>query len=243
MSKASDLRKKKKQEKYRFIIISIAFLLIVILTIGIFSYRHYPSDNREEADLSMYDGYLYGLIHSTKQGARKFQSAMDKKAQDSVMIIENPDDVFPPEQVINIAKTEPVTPEEISRLSGLSAINIPQTGSLLFSSRNNALNNAPEGKVYYQSDNGSLASSISHNGNGTCEELISYDSRGNVVDKLEIGYIGDNIHHLKCAVIFKNKISIYETKLSANNKNEEIVIEYFISPELKFSIGKTYTKL
>ncbi|GHT62988.1 hypothetical protein AGMMS50239_17910 [Bacteroidia bacterium] len=120
---------------------------------------------------------------------------------------------------------------------------IPQAKSLLFHPQNNASDRIPSGKVYYQGENGRLESFINRDNIGIREELTSYDEKGNTVDKLEIGYICDTTRHLKCAVIFKNKISIYETKLSADNKNEDIVIEYLISPQMKFSRGKTYTKL
>jgi len=174
----------KKQEKYKRLILGIAFLLIVLLTIGIFTSRNYPSDKHID------DEYLG-----------------DPESQE------------------------------------FAAINIPQTKSLLFDPQHNALDQVYAGKVYYQGENGKLESHINQNKNEVCEELISYDNNGKEVDKLEIGYICDTTKHLKCAVLFKNKISIYETKSSGNDNKEEFVTEYLISPKMKFSPGKTYTKL
>ena len=123
-------------------------------------------------------------------------------------------------------------------------IDIPQTKSLLFDSQNNALNRIDTGKIYYQGISGKLQSRIKRNKNEIYEELISYDNNGNAVDELEIGYISNTSKYLKCAVIFKNKISIYETIPSnKDTTKEEIVTEYLISSQMKFTRGKTHTKL
>jgi len=133
----------------------------------------------------------------------------------------------------------------LSDYQKFTMIDIPQTKSLLFDSQNKALNQIATGKVYYKGENGKLESHIDRkNKNEIYEELISYDNNGNAVDELEIGYISNSPKHLKCAVIDKNKISIYETIPSDNDdSNEKIVTEYLISPQMKFTRGKTYTKL
>jgi len=171
---------RKKQERNKIFMLSGAILLIVLLSIGFFTYRNYPSEK------SVDDAYL-------------------------------------------------------SNYKEFTVVDIPQTKSLLFDPRNNTLNPVDTGKVYYQGISGKLQSHIKRNKNEVYEELISYDSNGNVVDELEIGYISNSSKHLKCAVIFKNKISIYETIPSNNdNTKKEIVTEYLISPEMKFTRGKTY---
>jgi len=178
--------KRKRQEESRIFILGIAFLAIVLLTIGFFTYRNYPNDKQRMDDEYLSDG---------------------------------------------------------TQSQQFAEIDIPQTRSLLFNPQNNAANQVYAGKVYYQGENGKLESRINQTKNEVCEELISYDSKGNAVDKLEISYASDSTKRLKCAVIFKNKISIYETKPSGGDKNEGNVTEYLISPQMKFSLGKTYTKL
>jgi len=175
--------KRKKWNKQQIFMLSGAILLIVLLTIGFFTYRNYPNER------SVDDAYLSD-------------------------------------------------PQEFTM------IDIPQTKSLLFDSQNNALNRIDTGKVYYQGISGKLQSRIKRNKNEIYEELISYDNNGNAVDELEIGYISNTSKYLKCAVIFKNKISIYETIPSnKDTTKEEIVTEYLISPQMKFTRGKTHTKL
>ena len=197
--RATDHSEKKVHEKYRIYILGIAFLLIALLTVGFFTYRHYPNDE------PINDIFSEGQLGYTRKTAT----------------------------------------EGIGESHEFATINIPQTKSLLFDPRNNILNQVAAGKIYYQGENGKLESCIitNRNRNEVCEELISYDNKGNEVDKLEIGYVCDSAKHLKCAVIFKNKISIYETKSNGEGKNVKIVTEYLISPQMKFSRGKTYTKL
>jgi len=173
---------KKKWKKQQIFTLSGAILLIVLLTVGFFTYRNYPNER------SVDDAYF-------------------------------------------------------SDHQEFTVIDIPQTKSLLFDSQNNTLNQVDTGKVYYQGISGKLQSRIKRNKNEVYEELISYDNNGNAVDGLEIGYICNSPKHLKCAVIFKNKISIYETIPTGSKDNAEIVTEYLISPKMKFILGKTYTKL
>jgi hypothetical protein len=199
-------KRRERQKKSRIFILGTAFLLIIILTVGIFTYRNYPNDRQGIVD----SGYL----------------------SDSGKIMENPDDTFP---------QKPVGVE--GETAKLSTIYIPQTKSLLFNSKDNNFENIQAGKIYYQDENGRLESAVNRDKDGVREELTGYDNKGNIVDKMEIGYICDSARHLKCAIIFKNKISIYETKTSGDNENEEIVTEYLILPQMKFIKGKTYTKL
>ncbi|MDR2621215.1 MAG: hypothetical protein LBC48_01375 [Dysgonamonadaceae bacterium] len=247
MSIIAHLKIKKGQEKHRNIILSIAFLLIAALTAGIFTFRNYPSD-KENMNLSINNGNTDKETHPKKQKVKPAQPPKTD-AVETEIIAEKPDDTYPPEEdVANIAETTPEeslesSPEASPAASGRAAIYIPQTRSLLFQAQNRAPDQIQTGKVYYESEYGKLESSIIRDRTGIREELTAYNEKGNAVDKLEIGYICDSAKHVKCAVIFKNKISIYETKLSADNKNEEIVTEYLISPQMKFSRGKTYKKL
>lgn len=232
--------KGKRQKKYRTLTLSIAVLLILLLTVGIFTPRNYPNDDRQDNTKSSADDvHIHDTMKSQKPKKEQVQSSAEVPGSEE--ITETSDNIFPPEQIENAEEATETVTEETSESRKSSAIYISQTKSLLFNSHHAVDIHA--GKVYYQSENGKLESRINQSKSGISEELYSYDSKGNQVDKLEIGYICDSTRHLKCAVIFKNKISIYETKLTADNKNEEIVTEYLISPELKFSRGKTYTKL
>ncbi|MDR1610808.1 MAG: hypothetical protein LBS08_04780 [Candidatus Symbiothrix sp.] len=206
MNTATHSKIKKRHEKYRNIILGIAFLLIVVLTVGIFTFRNYPND-KENMVFLVNSEYTDNTTNPQKPKVKPFQSP----------------------KITDTVETE--------------AIYIPQTRSLLFHTQNSVLDRIPAGMIYYEGKNGKLESSINRNETGIHEELTSYDEKGNFVDKLEIGYICDSVRHLKCAVIFKNKISIYEMKLSADNKNEEVISEYLISPQMKFSKRKTYKKL
>ncbi|GHU79880.1 hypothetical protein FACS1894145_5010 [Bacteroidia bacterium] len=210
------------------------------MTVGIFTYRNYPIDyQKDNTELSADDVYINDTTKPQKQKKEQVQSPAD--ASDAEVAIETPGDTFPSEPMGNMEETVEAATEETSEFQKSAVIYIPQTKSLLFNSQNPV--DIHTEKVYYLGENGKLKSHVNRNQSGVCEDLYSYDEKGNQVDKLEIGYICDSTRHLKCAVIFRNKISIYETKLSADNKNEEIVVEYLISPDMKFSRGKTYTKL
>ena len=122
----------------------------------------------------------------------------------------------------------------------LLPIHIPQVKSL-FNSSNLSIQDMPDKKQYYKGNNGTIESIVEKKGDNQFHEyLISYDYKGNKVDRLEIGIVDENIQKKKYAVLFQNNISTFEA--SADTK-EEIVTTYQITPDLRFTKGKTYKKV
>jgi hypothetical protein len=101
------------------------------------------------------------------------------------------------------------------------------------------------GKLYYAGENGRLESFIYTEPGGKIHEyLLSFDSKGNYVDCLEIGLINSEDERIKYAGLLTNKISVFETQYNKpTEKKAEIVTEYTINPLLQFKKGKTFTKL
>jgi hypothetical protein len=125
----------------------------------------------------------------------------------------------------------------------LPNISIPFTKSL-FNRADLSVNNFPSGKVYYNSTNGKIESVVSiKEDNKLYEYLTSYDSKGNKVDYLEIGYIEENSVKKKYAILSQNRISTVTRTLNEKNQEEELVVNYSITPDLKFVKGKTYRKV
>ena len=136
----------------------------------------------------------------------------------------------------------------------LTSIYIPLTKSLFsasdasidaFQNRITRVGPPVRGKVYYQGENGLIESFISLDDKGVMHEILfSYDPAGNPVDELEIGLLVPDSPEKKYATVLVNKLSVFElTIVEASGKRQERVTEYFISPQLQFKKGKTFTKL
>ena len=111
--------------------------------------------------------------------------------------------------------------------------------------KNTSLENLREGKLYYQGENGRLESFLYIDSKRKISEyLISYDSKGNAVDCLEVGCWIPETNEIKFANLSNNKLSVFElAPVQANGKREEIVTEYAITPAMQFVRGKVFSKI
>ena len=136
----------------------------------------------------------------------------------------------------------------------LNSIYIPLTKSLFSASdasinvfRNRIMQSEPpvRAKIYYQGENGLIESLLSLDEKGAIHEtLFSYDPAGNPVDKLEIGLLVPDSSEKKYATISVNKLSVFElTSTLSADKRQERVTEYFITPQLRFKKGRTFSRL
>jgi hypothetical protein len=101
------------------------------------------------------------------------------------------------------------------------------------------------GKLYYLGENGRLESFIYIEPKGKIHEyLVSFDSKGNPIDWIEIGLITPEKERIKHAGLSTDKLSLTELQpAKKDGKKEEIITEYIITLQLKFKKGKTFTKL
>jgi hypothetical protein len=111
--------------------------------------------------------------------------------------------------------------------------------------KNISLENLREGKLYYQGENGRLESFLYIDSKRKISEyLVSYDSKGNSVDCLEVGCWIPETNEKKFTNLSNNKLSVFElAPVKANGKREEIVTEYAITPAMQFVRGKTFSKI
>lgn len=137
------------------------------------------------------------------------------------------------------------------RVSAKDALAIEKTRSLFTPRKDLRIENLPKNKIYYEGNNGVLESVVYSSEGGLSEKLVSVKPDGEFVDALEIGFIdlvdknGDPVFTIeKYAVVYRNKISVYElTRKGRNSARDEKVTEYTISPQLEFIRGKTYSKI
>jgi len=142
------------------------------------------------------------------------------------------------------------TPENVflakSRLSQTQWDNMKTTDmKTLALLKDASLENLREGKLYYQGDNGRLESFLYMDSKRKISEyLISYDPKGNSVDCLEVGCWIPETDEKKFAHLSNNKLSVFElAAVKTNDKREEIVTEYTITPEMQFVRGKVFSKI
>ena len=157
--------------------------------------------------------------------------------------IEEPEEEILLEEEIQEEKVSEIElPKEVEEQRELLPIHIPHVKSL-FNSSDLSIQNLPDKKQYYNGNNGTIESIIERKGDLFYEYLISYDYKGNKVDRLEIGIIDENAQKKKHAVLFQNNISTFETSSDSKGKAEEVVTTYQITPDLRFIKGKTYKKI
>ena len=105
-------------------------------------------------------------------------------------------------------------------------------------------NPTPEGKKYYENENGRLESIIVKASNDTSELLIARNSQGEETGRLEISRINADGKITKYATFSQNKIRVFEIISSEKKKKEEeIHTEYTIRQDFQFVRGKSYSKL
>lgn len=122
-------------------------------------------------------------------------------------------------------------------------LHIPHTRSI-FNTPDLAIDNLPSGKVYFHSGKRKIESIVIERENKEIHEyLLSFDTQGNKVDELVIGLLNSEGQRKTYAVISRNKISTFTVTTDKDGKTNETVTEYTITPTLKFSKGKTYTKV
>jgi flagellar basal body-associated protein FliL len=222
------------------IIIIAVFFALAIAIVGILFYQSYFSNKESNSEIeNKSEEVKLEKPVNVKKPKPTAPPVVEEKSVEEENPVENPEPVdsaqTQPEEVVK----EEVLPEKPKEPTALF---VSRTKSL-FNSPDLSPDNLPQGKVYYQGDNGKLESQVKKENNEDIEELTSYDYTGKKMDVLEIGHIGHSNHYKKYAVIAKNKISVFEIILTKNNKMEEKVTEYTITPQMKFVKGKTYTKL
>jgi hypothetical protein len=114
-----------------------------------------------------------------------------------------------------------------------------------FHLQNVSVNDLIAGKIYYQGENGKLESFIYIDQSKNLHEyLISSDSNGFYADCVEIGYWVLESGEKNYATLSNYKLLIYKSlPVKWGKKTEESVTEYFISPQMQFNKGKTFSKL
>ena len=151
-------------------------------------------------------------------------------------------------------KPEEGNTAETGEKKELGSIYIPVTKSLFsasdvsmdaFQNRITQSEASVRGKIYYQGENGLLESFLSVDEKGVIHEILfSYDPAGNPVDRMEIGLLAPDNTEKKYATLSVNKLSVFElTASEAAGKRQERVTEYFITPQLRFKKGRTFSKL
>ena len=220
----------------------IAYILLMCLAFGSgMLFQKYCFDKGITEESEDEPEIIKEIIHLEKK--------KDKKEKEVPLVV----DVVPTkeeEQIEEVQLNEDILKEEPDEINlpeeieeqqrDLLPIHIPQVKSLLNSS-NLSIQNMPDKKQYYKGNNGTIESIVERKSNNHFHEyLISYDYKGNKVDQLEIGIVDENIQKKKYAVLFQNNISTFE--VSADTK-EEIVTTYQITPDLRFTKGKTYKKV
>gem|GEM_PF-5613508 len=139
-------------------------------------------------------------------------------------------------QVEDTVNTVVVAEKEIKT----KQIAIPYTKSLvgICKSDNESLG---RNKIYFEGPQGIVESNVVETDGTHFEYLVSRNQKGDVIEKIEIGIIKGEGKR-KHAVLSGNKIITYQ-RTESEKKNRELVTEYMITPQLKFSKGKTYAKV
>ena len=228
------------------------FLIGLLIGMGIYKYRASSVSEEENATEQM-------EVKPVEKTATKPEEVSNISTDSE--IVSDPDldfieegslDSFPEEiekeKVAEEIENTPANEKE------LTSIYIPSTKSLFSASdasidifRNRITQSEPpvRGKIYYQGENGLIESFLSTDEKDAIREvLFSYDPAGNPVDELEIGLLIPDSPERKYATVSVNKLSVFELTLSKSaNEKQERVTEYFVTPQLRFKKGKTFTKL
>jgi hypothetical protein len=234
--------------------------LIVILVLagtGVYVFQSNKKTIQEDSIPSVEEKIV---VNKQKKSKKQPEEAVVQEIpmENPILEPEEAESNEPVEETINEEKSAE-TEVEISNTNGvkkeLTTIYIPLTKSL-FTSPNISRESfqsrmmQPEhpvvfGKSYYQGENGKLESSLRIDAEGNLhEQLHSFDSDGNLVDNIEIGFLSPEPHPRKYATLSVNKLSVFEiSTTSASGKKEERVTEYSITPQLQFRKGKTFSKI
>jgi hypothetical protein len=228
----------KKANKTRIVILAIACLAFVT---GMIFYKTCNlSENipEEEKIEKLKEPKSKPSVKSPKKEIVTPVTPVDTPQIEAVAAIEEPEPEMNP---VNDENPGTIVFEQNEEVKELTNIYIPLTKSL-FKRSNLLINDLPSGKIYYSGVNGKLKISIVHRDGKTFEYLTSYNIQGEKMDFLEIGLIDENSVR-KYAILSQNKISTFEIIQDNGKKGEENVINYSITPELRFVKGKTYKKV
>ena len=232
----------------------LIFLFIIGLLAGIGIYKFRTPNLLEEKNIPEQTKVkpVEKTVVKPEEASSETSDAEIPSDSDPDFIAEEPLDSVPEEmeeeKVAEKIENMPLNKKE------LTSIYVPLTKSLFSASdasidafRNRIMQSEhpARGKIYYQGENGLIESFLSVDEKGVIREMLfSYDPFGNPVDELEIGWLVPDSPERKYATVLVNKLSVFELTLSQPaDKKQERVTEYFITPQLRFRKGRTFTKL
>jgi hypothetical protein len=239
------MRKMKPIRRNQFLL--IALICVALTGGGIVYYKTYyhPKETAKNNKIEK-------IIEETKKEDKKTHSKTNTPPSVIEPQIEMEDTETEKEKEIeeNISESETDSatnenidekkPEETNEQQ--NTIYIPFTKSLL-NRKDLSVDNLPSGKVYYNSLNGKIESSVSIKEGKLYEYLTSFDKDGNKIDQLEIGFMDEKSVTKTRATISKNNITTFTLVPDKKNQEEELVVVYMITQDLRFIKKSTYKKV